>query len=115
MRDTSAGAITSRAGGLRLRVRLTPKSARDGIEGEEWLSDGSAVMVVRVRAVPANGQANMALETLLAKAAGVARTRVAVVCGATPRIKVVELEGDPAELAARFRRSMSETIDRTQP
>jgi uncharacterized protein YggU (UPF0235/DUF167 family) len=83
-------------------VRLTPKSSRDGLDGEEILSDGSAVLAARVRAVPENGVANAALEALLAKSAGVARTRVSVASGATSRIKVVDIEGDPDTIIARL-------------
>ncbi len=81
-------------GGVRVRVRLTPKSSRDEIGGEDHLSDGSAVLLARVRAVPENGAANAALEALLAKVTGVAKTRVSVVSGATSRIKIVDIEGE---------------------
>jgi uncharacterized protein (TIGR00251 family) len=95
-------AVTLLAESVRIRVRLTPKSSRDCIGGVETLADGSMVLSVRVRAVPENGQANEALEALLAKTAGVARTRVSVVSGATSRIKTVEIEGEPSAIVARL-------------
>jgi uncharacterized protein YggU (UPF0235/DUF167 family) len=100
MRDPMVGAMTRHANGVRVRVRLTPKSAQDDIDGEEQLSDGSIVLSVRVRAIPANGQANAALETLLAKTVGVAKSRVSVVSGATSRIKIVDIQVAAGDIAA---------------
>ena len=40
---------------------------------------------------------------MLAKTAGVARTRVSVVSGATSLIKTVEIEGNSDEIVARLR------------
>jgi uncharacterized protein (TIGR00251 family) len=88
---------------IRLRVRLSPKSSRDVIVGEERLSDGTIVLSVRVRAVPEEGRANAALQVVLAKVAGVARTRVSVVAGATSRLKTVEIEGDAVAITAALR------------
>ena len=80
----------------RLRVRLTPRGGRDAIDG--W-RDG--VLLARVAAAPAGGAANEALVRLLAKALGVPKSRVAVVSGASARIKTVEIEGlDGAALVA---------------
>jgi uncharacterized protein YggU (UPF0235/DUF167 family) len=85
--------------GIRVRVRLTPRSARDVIEGVEQLSDGGMVLKARVRAVPERGKANAALEELLAKALGRPKSSVSVVGGETSRLKVVEVLGDPERLA----------------
>jgi len=117
MREPMASAITrhgiTRDGqSVRVRVRLTPKAAQDRIDGEDRLADGSVVLMVRVRAIPVDGAANAALETLLANAAGVARSRVSVVSGATSRIKIVEIQGAPDDLAARLSCTLSETFDR---
>ena len=50
-----------------LTVRLTPRAARDSIDGVGTLSDGREVVLARVRAVPDKGEANRALVELLAK------------------------------------------------
>ena len=55
---------------LRLDVRLTPRAARDFLEGETRLADGRRVLSARVRAVPEKGAANEALLSLIARASG---------------------------------------------
>ena len=103
-RVTSQTAFEAQADGVRLRVRLTPRSARDTLGPIETLANAEAVLVAHVRAVPERGAANAALEALLAKALGIAKTRVAVVAGATARVKTVRLEGSPADLVAALER-----------
>jgi len=80
----------------RIRVRLTPRAARDAIAG--W-QDG--VLRVRVTAPPVEGRANAALERLLAGALGLPKTAVRVVGGAQSRDKTVAVEGITQEEALR--------------
>ena len=86
--------------GLIVTVRLTPKGGRDAIDGIETLSNGQTVLKVRVRAAPMEGEANAALARVLGKALGVPPGRVAIVGGATSRIKRVKVSGDAAALGA---------------
>ena len=72
----------------RLRVRVTPRAARSEIAGER---DG--VLLVRVTAAPEGGKANAAVCRLVARALGVAPSRVGVLRGAGSREKVLRLEG----------------------
>ena len=72
-------------------VRLTPKSSREALEGAEAAADGRVWLKARVRAVPEDGKANRALEKLVAKAAGVAKSDVAVTTGQTSRVKTVRI------------------------
>jgi uncharacterized protein (TIGR00251 family) len=88
------------AGGVALAVRLTPKGGRDAIDGIERLADERAVLKVRVAAPPSEGKANAALVRLLAKAVGVPPRDVALVAGATARIKRLVFSGDPPTLIA---------------
>jgi uncharacterized protein (TIGR00251 family) len=88
------------AGGLVVVVRLTPKGGRDSLDGIASLSDGRTALQARVRAAPHEGAANTALVRLLAQAAGVRATSVAIVAGATARIKRVKIAGDPTAIAA---------------
>lgn len=76
-----------------LHVRLTPRAAADRVDG--WLrdADGRPVLAVRVRAAPVAGEANAALEVLLARTLGVKRSAVRVARGGQSRLKAVEIDG----------------------
>jgi uncharacterized protein YggU (UPF0235/DUF167 family) len=78
---------------VQIHVRLTPRGGADRLEG--WGRDdaGRAFLKARVRAAPVEGEANAALEALIAKALGVPRSRVSVARGTTQRLKTVEIEG----------------------
>lgn len=93
-----AAAWSRRDDGVLLHVRLTPKAARDAVEGCETLADGRCVLKARVRAVPEDGAANEAARRLLAKALGLAASKVRLEAGATARLKSFHLAGDPAEI-----------------
>ena len=81
-----------------LSVRLTPRAAR------ERLAPGpDRSYVAHVTAPPVDGAANDALRRLVAKAAGVAPSRVTVVRGRRSRQKVVRVDGvAEADLRARI-------------
>jgi hypothetical protein len=80
----------------RISVRLQPRASRSELRE---VRDG--VLIARVTAPPVDGKANAALCRLIARAAGVAPSRVAVVRGASARDKVVQVEGmDEAALWA---------------
>lgn len=83
---------------VRFGVRLTPRAGRDAVDGVG--EDG--VLRVRVSAPPVDGSANDALCRLLARALDVAPGGVRVVAGAGSRRKVVEVDADPARLAAAW-------------
>ncbi len=100
MRSISGRPWTLAAGGVALAVRLTPKGGRDSIDGIEQLADGRSVLKARVRAAPSEGEANDALCRLLAKAVGVPPRDVALIAGATARIKRLAIAGDPPTLIA---------------
>lgn len=82
-------------GGVDVFVRLTPKSARDAVEGVELADDGRAHLKARVRAVPEKGKANQALVKLVAKALGVPASTVEIVSGDTARLKTLRIAGNP--------------------
>ncbi|HEV7257129.1 MAG TPA: DUF167 family protein [Bosea sp. (in: a-proteobacteria)] len=89
--------------GLRLTVRLTPRGGRDAIDGVETLADGRPILKVRVRAAPSDGEANAALIALLARELDLPRSGVALVAGATARLKTVALTGDAQSLVGRLK------------
>jgi len=68
--------------GARIRVRVTPKAARNGIV----LRDGQ--IRVQVSAAPESGKANTAVQKLLARALGIPKSRVTLVRGHAGRDKV---------------------------
>jgi uncharacterized protein (TIGR00251 family) len=100
---------TAAPGGLAVTLRLTPKGSRDAIEGIETLADGRAVLKVRVRAAPSEGEANAALLRLVAKALNVAPRQVTLAAGATARIKRLMIEGDAVALAAKLEKIVDES------
>ena len=88
--------------GVEVRVRATPRGGRDAIDDCETLSDGRAVLKIRVRAAPEDGAANEAVRRVLAKALGAAASAVTLEVGATSRVKTLRVDGDPAPLVARL-------------
>jgi len=89
--------------GVVVACRLTPKGGRDAIAGAATLSDGTAVLLARVREPPEDGRANAALCALLAKTLDAPTSRVRLTAGAKGRLKQVAVSGDPGALIARLR------------
>ena len=79
-----------------IRVRLQPRASSSRITGEK---DG--VIQVRVTAPPVDGEANAALEKLIAKKLGIAKSKVKVVKGETSRENLLEIDGLGEEDARR--------------
>lgn len=77
----------------RLAVRLTPRGGADRIDGWGEDAQGRPLLKVRVSAPPVEGEANAALEKLLAKALGLPKSAVAVAAGQTARVKQVQIDG----------------------
>lgn len=92
-RAAGRGAVRFVEGGLELRVRLTPKSSGDRVEGMTETSEGPA-FAARVRAVPSEGEANEAVRRLVADWLGLAKSCVALTYGSKSRIKVLTVSGD---------------------
>jgi uncharacterized protein YggU (UPF0235/DUF167 family) len=89
-----------RDGDVLLAIRLTPGSSLDRLDGPKTLSDGKTVLAARVRAIPEDGAANEALCRLIAKAAGVPKSRVDLVSGQASRLKTVKVAGDATAIVA---------------
>ncbi|MEO1328839.1 MAG: DUF167 family protein [Pseudomonadota bacterium] len=90
-----------------LAVRVTPKGGRDAIDGADADADGRPILKLRVAAPPQDGAANKAVVKLVAKALGVPKSAVAIVAGQTARLKRLEIEGDPDQLADRLAAALS--------
>ena len=85
--------------GLRVLVRASPKSSREGIAGVVETAQGPA-LAVRIHAAAQKGEANRAVELAVAAWLGVPRSSVAVKAGAKSRLKTVLVTGAPAMLVA---------------
>ncbi len=92
----------SGSGCVIVRVRLTPKSSIEGVGGVEPTAEGVA-FCARVRAVPAEGAANAALERLVARWLDVPKSTVRVTQGAKSRVKSLTISGETGCLEARLR------------
>jgi uncharacterized protein (TIGR00251 family) len=76
----------------RLTVKVHPRAKRSAVTGrlgDAWKLD--------LAAPPVDGKANDECIRYFAALAGVPRSRVRIVTGATGRMKVVEVEGVPQE------------------
>jgi uncharacterized protein len=78
---------------LLIDIRLTPRGGCDRIAGVRRLDDGRMLLAMRVSAAPEDGKANKALEALVARAAGVARSAVTIVAGQQSRLKRLKISG----------------------
>jgi uncharacterized protein len=70
------------------RVRVTPRSNRDALEGEH---DGA--LKVRLTAPPLDDRANEGLRRLIAEELGVTASAVKILSGVKARTKQVSVEG----------------------
>lgn len=70
---------------MKITVRVTTRAARD-----EVIQQGDVCMV-RVRAIPKDGEANEAVIRLLAKHFGVGKMAIHIVSGHSARDKIVEI------------------------
>lgn len=81
----------------RVTVKVHPRAKRSALTGrfgEAWKLD--------LAAPPVDGKANDECVRFFAKLAGVARSRVRIVSGATARLKVVEVAGMEQEALERL-------------
>lgn len=83
--------------GLSVIVRVQPRSSRNTLE---LGPDGE--LRARVTAPPVDSAANQAVQSLLAEAAGVAKSRVRLVAGEKARLKTFSIEGPAAVLREKL-------------
>lgn len=89
-----------------VRVRLTPKSSIESVTGVGETAEGPAFQA-RVRAVPAEGEANAALEQLIARWLEVPKSTVRVTQGAKSRVKSLTISGETGCLEERLKAKLS--------
>jgi uncharacterized protein YggU (UPF0235/DUF167 family) len=82
--------------GAELKVRVTPRAGRNEV------SQAAGRISVRVTAPPEDGKANAVVQSLLARALGIAKSRLTLIRGSTARDKVfplmVEKGDEPAQI-----------------
>ena len=97
-------------GGVRVRLKVSPKAAQNRVRGV-FAGDQGAALKVGVTAAPEGGKANAAVIKLLARKWRLPRSRIHVAAGAASRGKTVMVEGDPGILLAHLNRWMDGNHD----
>ena len=91
--------VTATPGGIVFSVHVQPRASRCEICGPK---DGE--LRLRLTSPPVEDAANKQCVELIAKALGVAKSRVTIKAGAKSRHKVVRVEGvDPGSLPSLFK------------
>ena len=88
--------------GVRLALRLTPRAARNGVDGIVSDADGRPLLKLRLVAPPVEGAANEALIAFLAKTLLLRKADIAIRSGETGRIKILHLAGDSAAILRKL-------------
>lgn len=100
--DSLSSVLTPCSDGVRLAVKARPGQGRARDMRIVDIGDGRSALEVTVCATPEDGKANRAILKHLADALGVKASVMAVVSGATGRLKVIEVAGDAEVLRARL-------------
>lgn len=93
-----------------MTVRVRPGARADAVGGR-WDGPRGEALVVAVRARAVEGKANAAVVSALAEAFGLRRNQVTIVAGERGRDKIVELDGDEKQLAARLADLLENTAE----
>ena len=75
-------------GGVRIRVRVQPRSSHSGVSGER-----EGRLCIRLTAPPVDGEANEALIAFIAKSVGAPKRSVTIISGGRSREKTVGISG----------------------
>ena len=88
--------------GVRLALRLTPRAAKNGMDGIVQDADGRPLLKLRLVAPPVEGAANQALIAFLAKSLSLRKADISIRSGETSRIKILHLAGDSTTLLQKL-------------
>ena len=88
--------------GVRLALRLTPRAARNSVDGIVSDADGRPLLKLRLVALPVEGAANEALIAFLAKTLSLRKADIAIRSGETGRVKILHLAGDSAAILRKL-------------
>ena len=75
-------------GGVRIAVRLQPRSAKNQVVG--WQNEA---LKIKVTAPPVDGEANKALIHYLSQSLGDSKSSCKIIAGETSRNKIIEIQG----------------------
>lgn len=89
-------------GGVRLALRLTPRAAKNGVDGVVQDAEGRPLLKLRLVAPPVDGAANEALIAYLAKTLSLRKADITIRSGETGRVKILHLAGDSAEIIRKL-------------
>jgi uncharacterized protein (TIGR00251 family) len=97
--------------GLLLRLKVTPKAAKNTI-GDIFVDNNQITMLkVYVTTVPENGKANQAVQKLLAKALKLPKSGLQLVAGHTDKHKTFLIIGTAADLLTHISQTSSIPVD----
>ena len=97
-------------GGIRVRVRASPRAGAARVAGIAAEADGGAALKVAVTAAPEGGKANAALLRVLAKEWGLPKSTMSITGGTASRRKTLFVSGDSRELMTRLKRWMENKL-----
>lgn len=99
--STSRLPLTATTEGVIVTIRVTPRARREGLDGTTEVAGprgAETALAVRVSAPPADGAANQAVLRVLAKAWRLPPSSLAIIGGASSRLKRVLVRGEAAAL-----------------
>lgn len=79
-------------GGVRLEIRVQPRSSRNQVVGEQ-----AGALKVKLTAPPVDGEANAALVAFLSRYLKIPRKDINLIKGETSRNKIIEIMGISSE------------------
>lgn len=91
-----------RDGALFLRIRLTPKSSRNAINGIMTMPDGRDLLKVSVNAIPEDGKANAELLRFLSKTLKIPKSALLLVSGESSREKLIKIDRNINEVKEKL-------------
>jgi len=91
--------IKSTPHGVSFQVRVTPRAARNAVDGEF-----QGALKVRLTAPPVDDRANEALRRLLASCLDISPSAITIISGARNRTKLVSIAGVTVSEAAALAR-----------
>ncbi len=94
--------VSEENNGIKLFIRLTPKTKKEGVLGLFTDPNGTERLKVGVFSPPVDGKANQALIKLLSKNLHIAKSNISLIAGETDRNKTLFIHGNSKELIKKL-------------